>query len=1344
MTSQVIRTVLETDATRAVAGFAAGEKAVAGYEKALASARRAENGRGRSSVFDDVPASADKAQGALTRLSTSVRDNRAAWDDLSSKAMIGGAAVAVGLGGATKAAIGWESAWAGVKKTTDGTPEQMAALEGELRELARTLPATHEEIAGVAEAAGQLGVARKDIAGFTETAIALGESTNLSAEEAATGLAKISNVMGTMDREGVQGIERMGSALVALGNDGASTESDILAMAQRLSGAGKMIGATESDILAMSSALSSVGIEAELGGGAMSRALQEMNTAVISGGDELEGFAEVAGMSAREFAAAWRDDPIAAANAFISGLGGISESGGDAASTLDALGLGGTQNAQVLLRAAGASDLLTESLKVGADAYRSNNALMDEANQRYATTESRLQVAKNTMKDAAIDAGSVLGPALASVAEKAAGAANAFVQMPKPLQQTATGLAGVAASALLIGGGAVKVIGWGQDIAGALDKVGVSTRTADGDLTRFGRTMSTTAKWGGYAVGILAVATAIGQVAESANDAPASIEATTKAILDMRDAAKGDELAGLFDNVGDNPWLGNFTADIDNLAEAYKRLNDPYVDEKIRDWKDNLFPGLSSEADQVEASFNQIGEALAQMPADEAARSFEQMVTALGGGQDVRDNLLKWMPAYRDALTGAANDARLAGDGATKMGGDLSGLGTAADDAGASVEDLADEIKGLGSTFLDEREAARSYQEALQTMRNSIRDNGAAWGTATEAGRANQEALEGVATAARDSAAAILANGGSVKEAQAALSQGRRDVDQFASSLGVGKTEARQLKDEVLKLPPETKMKLDAPGAKQAAKDVKDVGAGASSSRAKILELDTSIRGLDGKTVKVTEEGADASQVKVRELDGALLGLPGHKKVQVTEVGSTAAGEMVVQFKDKVYAIPASRTAQIRQEGADQAKGRVMGLNESIRLLNGKTVKVGEDGAQNATGRVLTLKSSVLGLSGKTVKVEEIGATASGDRVVSLNGKIYALSSKTVDAKANVYGQPQVDGLRNSIAGMSDKTVTLTTVINRVNRVFGALNADGGLHERTPVGLAQSFADGGFAAIGSQQPQLRAAGGRGITWAEDGAGPWEAFISGHPGKKRRSRAIAAETVERLGGQIMWDVEGGLREAFAGGGIYSRWQSQLRNVRALSNRYRWEDGSRQIQVFEDGTARWRGYGAAPAGVAQAIAALNAAQDAYEDGLNAPKQRKPWQHSQAFYDARSRWASAPDKEWQHSAGYLSKQAGWAAKRKQAEWKAARNRGAFMRSTPSAHEGRTYVAPSTRGSSSRGGAAGGAVTATFTDAQIRRLEAAQERGAYRGARDGIASREKGAARRVTAVQMSGGRAG
>src|SRR5690606_17750559 len=142
------------------------------------------------------------------------------------------------------------------------------------------------------------------------------------------------------------------------------------------------IGATEADILAMSNALSSVGIEAELGGGAMSRAMLKMNSAVISGGGEPKAFAGSARMSARDFATAWRDDPIQATNAFVTGLGKIGESGGDASAALDSVGLKGTQNAHVLLRAAGASDLLSDSLELGATAWEANSALSEEAGKR--------------------------------------------------------------------------------------------------------------------------------------------------------------------------------------------------------------------------------------------------------------------------------------------------------------------------------------------------------------------------------------------------------------------------------------------------------------------------------------------------------------------------------------------------------------------------------------------------------------------------------------------------------------------------------------------------------------------------------------------------------------------------------------------------------------------------------------------------------------------------------------------------------------------------------------------------------------------------------------------------
>src|SRR5690606_15127018 len=191
-----------------------------------------------------------------------LRRRKDAYDTVGSGLLAAGTAAVTAAGMAAKAAIDWESAFAGVAKTVDGTAAQMEELEGDLRNLATSMPTSHEEVAAVAEAAGQLGVAREDVASFTKVMIDLGETTNLTAEQAATAIAQIANVMGMSHDD----VDRFGSALVALGNDGASTESEILQMAQRIAGAGNQIGLAETDVLGMASALASVGIEAEAGG----------------------------------------------------------------------------------------------------------------------------------------------------------------------------------------------------------------------------------------------------------------------------------------------------------------------------------------------------------------------------------------------------------------------------------------------------------------------------------------------------------------------------------------------------------------------------------------------------------------------------------------------------------------------------------------------------------------------------------------------------------------------------------------------------------------------------------------------------------------------------------------------------------------------------------------------------------------------------------------------------------------------------------------------------------------------------------------------------------------------
>lgn len=319
----------------------------------------------------------------------------------------------VGLGTvAAKSAIDFESAFTGVRKTVDATEEEYAALEEGITRMSNKMPQSASDIASVMEIAGQLGIrGTENLLSFTDTMVRLGDSTNLSSEEAATAIARIMNVMGTATED----VGRFGSTIVDLGNNFATTESEITEMANRLAAGGKLAGLTEPQILALATAMSSVGINAEAGGTAMTQTFNAIEKAVASGGDKLESFAEISGMTAEEFAKAWEKDPMTAIQSFIEGLGDLESNGGSAVLALDELGLSGIRQSDMLKSLSQAGDLLNDTLETANTAWSENVALTNESETRYGTLASKLQILWNNVKNLAISFGNLLMPAIEKV-----------------------------------------------------------------------------------------------------------------------------------------------------------------------------------------------------------------------------------------------------------------------------------------------------------------------------------------------------------------------------------------------------------------------------------------------------------------------------------------------------------------------------------------------------------------------------------------------------------------------------------------------------------------------------------------------------------------------------------------------------------------------------------------------------------------------------------------------------------------------------------------------------------------------------------------------------------------
>ena len=358
-----------------------------------------------------------------------------------------------------KAFADWESAFAGVMKTVDETAattyENIAAG---IMKMATETASTKTEIAAVAEAAGQLGVGADDILKFTKTMIMLGDSTNLSAEDAATALARISNITG----DSLKDVDRLGASIVALGNSFATNESSIVEMANRLASAGTIAGISTQDILALSAAMSSVGIEAEAGGTAMTQTLTSISKAASEGGDKLSTLAEVSGMTAEEFAKKWKTAPTEALQAFIQGLSDMNSAGKDTYEVLDELGMSGIRQSNMLQSLALASDQLGEAIEVSNKAFGENTALSDEAEKRYATFNAKLSQTKERILNVAIQIGEILMPYVEKVVTKIQELTDWFSNLDDGTQETIVKIAALAAAIgpiLTVGGKLISGIG---------------------------------------------------------------------------------------------------------------------------------------------------------------------------------------------------------------------------------------------------------------------------------------------------------------------------------------------------------------------------------------------------------------------------------------------------------------------------------------------------------------------------------------------------------------------------------------------------------------------------------------------------------------------------------------------------------------------------------------------------------------------------------------------------------------------------------------------------------------------------------------------------------------------
>lgn len=377
-----------------------------------------------------------------------------------------------GLAGVVNEAVQFEAAMAAVKKAVDATPEAMARLSSQVKELAIELGMVPESVAEITAAGGRLGVAFEDLPEFTRLAGQMAVAFDMTAEAAGDSAAKLANVFQIPLSE----VRALGDAINTLGNNTAAREGEIVEALTRIGGSARQFGLATEQTAALTASFIALGKSPETAATAINSLLNRLQT----GGQGVSGFAEGLedlGLSANRLADNIRANPQAALREFLGSLEKLDNQ--QRAITLTKLF--GQEYADDISLMVGSLAEYDRQLGLVGDKTRTAGAMQNEFAAQMDTTEKKLEQAQIAIGNLAKELGSQLLPVVASGAQGFAGMAGSvleFASTHPQITRFVTLLAAAKAASIAY--------------SGALRVLGVEGTTATGALTA-GYTRVTTA-----------------------------------------------------------------------------------------------------------------------------------------------------------------------------------------------------------------------------------------------------------------------------------------------------------------------------------------------------------------------------------------------------------------------------------------------------------------------------------------------------------------------------------------------------------------------------------------------------------------------------------------------------------------------------------------------------------------------------------------------------------------------------------------------------------------------------------------------------------------------------------
>ena len=409
----------------------------------------------------------------IDELKKKTNDWRDALGQIKGRALEAGAAGA-GIVLASKAAIDFESAMADVRKVVDGTPEEISALGKSLQDLSERIPLTAIELAAIATAGGQLGIAAKDILPFVEVTAKMATAFDMTAEEAGNAIGKLKNVF----QLSIQEIAQFGDAINQLGNTSAAREKDIVDVLLRVGGTAKQFGLAKEQTAALAAAFLSLGKGPEVASTGINAMLNRMQTATMQAPPFAEALKKI-GMTAEEMADAVATNPQKALDDLLETLSKLE--GREKAEVLT--GLFGAEYQDDIAVLVGSLQTYRDTMKQVADANAFAGAMQKEFEARAATTKNQLILLKNEFVRIVTNVGTGFLPIIKQGAIVLTGMLKPIADLTGMFPRLSAGIVGLATGAIVFSTIA-KAVGimksaftiFGVDAVASLGKVGTAGR----------------------------------------------------------------------------------------------------------------------------------------------------------------------------------------------------------------------------------------------------------------------------------------------------------------------------------------------------------------------------------------------------------------------------------------------------------------------------------------------------------------------------------------------------------------------------------------------------------------------------------------------------------------------------------------------------------------------------------------------------------------------------------------------------------------------------------------------------------------------------------------------------